>query len=328
MEMHGDRPVGVLYEHPEWFKPLFAELHRRGVAYEPIHAATLLFDPSERDVPYSLVVNRMSPSAWLRGHGRAVFHVASYLAYLDDIGANVMNGYEAYRHEISKTAQLALFSRLGVRHPAARGINDPALAPEASRGLVFPVLVKPNVGGSGAGIVSFATEDELAEAAAGGRLPMGPDGTALVQEHLPVRDDRIYRIEILDARYLYCIALDLEPGTFNLCPADYCQVPGMADGVSGRGLPVRAFDPSSQLVDTARRLLHAGGMELGGVEYLINDRDGLPYFYDINALSNFVADAPRVVGFDPFVDLVDFIIKRAGTSSLSKPRRGRTRSRA
>jgi len=120
---------------------------------------------------------------------------------------------------------------------------------------------------------------------------MGPDGTALVQERLPVRDDRIYRIEILDDRYLYCIALDLEPGTFNLCPAEYCQVPGMADGGSGRGLPVRAFDPPSQLVDTARRLLHAGGMELGGVEYLINDRDGLPYFYDINALSNYVADA-------------------------------------
>lgn len=52
-------------------------------------------------------------------------------------------------------------------------------------------------------------------------------------------------------------------------------------------------------------------MELGGVEYLINDRDGLQYFYDINALSNFVADAPSVVGFDPFIDLVDFIIKRA-----------------
>ena len=50
---------------------------------------------------------------------------------------------------------------------------------------------------------------------------------------------------------------------------------------------------------------------MAGLNYLINDRDGLAYFYDINALSNFVADAPRVVGFDPFVDLVDFIIERA-----------------
>ena len=41
-------------------------------------------------------------------------------------------------------------------------------------------------------------------------------------------------------------------------------------------------------------------------------RDGEAYFYDINALSNFVADAPNVVGFDPFPRLVDYILGRAG----------------
>lgn len=33
--------------------------------------------------------------------------------------------------------------------------------------------------------------------------------------------------------------------------------------------------------------------------------------YDVNALSNFVANAPDVIGFDPFVDLVDFLLERA-----------------
>ncbi len=46
-------------------------------------------------------------------------------------------------------------------------------------------------------------------------------------------------------------------------------------------------------------------------QYVVNARDGLPYFYDVNALSNFVADAPNVVGFDPFVNLVDLIERRA-----------------
>ncbi|MGQ0669195.1 MAG: hypothetical protein ACT4PO_05925 [Actinomycetota bacterium] len=80
-------PIAVLYEHPEWFKPLFAELDRRGVPHDRIHAASHSFDPSERDSPYALVVNRMSPSAWLRGHGQAIFHTLHYLAHLDDIGA-------------------------------------------------------------------------------------------------------------------------------------------------------------------------------------------------------------------------------------------------
>jgi hypothetical protein len=48
------------------------------------------------------------------------------------------------------------------------------------------------------------------------------------------------------------------------------------------------------------------------VEYFTDQRDGKRYYYDINALSNFVADAPRVVGFDPHERLVDYLVREAG----------------
>ena len=54
----------------------------------------------------------------------------------------------------------------------------------------------------------------------------------------------------------------------------------------------------------------AAQLDVGGIEYLVDDRDGNHYFYDINALSNFVADAPNVIGFDPFVNLVDYLERR------------------
>jgi len=31
--MSDDAPLGIFYEHPDWFKPLFAELDRRGTEY-------------------------------------------------------------------------------------------------------------------------------------------------------------------------------------------------------------------------------------------------------------------------------------------------------
>jgi hypothetical protein len=34
------KPVGILYEHPQWFVPLFEELERREIPYERIHAAS------------------------------------------------------------------------------------------------------------------------------------------------------------------------------------------------------------------------------------------------------------------------------------------------
>ncbi len=310
------KPIGILYEHPLWFEPLFAELERRGVAHDKIHGGQLVFDPGERNSPYSVVLNRMSPSAWTRGQGRAIFHTLQYLAYLDQIGVRVLNGRAAFQIEISKASQCALFAHLGVRFPATRVINDPAQAVAAAFDLRFPVLVKPNIGGSGAGIRSFATPHELAEAAAGD-FDLGLDGTALVQEQLEAEGESIVRIEILGGELLYAIRIRLVPGGFNLCPADYCELPGTADGVSGRGLPIERFEPPADVVEEAKRIVEAAGMDLGGVEYLVNARDSRPYFYDVNALSNFVANAPEVVGFDPFVNLVDLVLERA----QERPRR-------
>jgi glutathione synthase/RimK-type ligase-like ATP-grasp enzyme len=300
---HMEKPVAVLYEHPLWFRPLFAELERRGIPYEAIDASSHVFDPTEVDVPYSLVVNRMSPSAWTRGHTRAIFHTREYLAYLDAIGAPVLNGARAFSFELSKARQATLAAGLGIRYPRTRVVNDPGGVHAAAEGLRFPVLVKPNLGGSGAGIRSFATPGELGAASP----DFGIDGTALVQEQVPAVDESVVRIEILDGELLYAIRLRLLPGSFNLCPADYCELPGVADGVSGRGLPIERFEPPEELVDAAKRLVAAAGMDLGGVEYVVDARDGEAYFYDVNALSNFVADAPNVIGFDPFVDLVDLI---------------------
>jgi len=307
-------PIGILYEHPEWFTPLFAELDRRGVPYESIRADRLRYDPAVTELDYSLVVNRMSPSSWLRESGAAIFSTLNFLSYLDDVGVPVINGTESYLYEISKARQLRLLEQLNVAHPRARVINHPEEAPAAAEGLTYPVLVKPNVGGSGAGIVSFDTPDDLRIAADNGKLEFGPDHTALVQEHLPAEGEAIVRVEFLNGEYLYAIRLSLMPNSFNLCPADYCDLPGIADGVSGRGLPIKAYTPPPSIIEEAGRLLDATGARLGGVEYLINARTGEPSFYDVNALSNFVADAPNLIGFDPFVNFVDFIVDEAASS--------------
>ena len=111
------RPIAILYEHPDWFRPLFAELERRGVPFVPLHAGTHRFDPAE-PLPYSLVFNRMSPSAWLRGYGNAIFHTLHYLAHLRARGVRVINGHEAFVTETSKAYQLALLERLRLPYHA------------------------------------------------------------------------------------------------------------------------------------------------------------------------------------------------------------------
>jgi hypothetical protein len=75
---------------------------------------------------------------------------------------------------------------------------------------------------------------------------------------------------------------------------------------------VTRYDAPDDVVAQAIALTRAASIDVGGVEYLVSARDGLPYFYDVNATSNFVADAPRVLGFDPFPAFGDYIVRMAG----------------
>ena len=309
------KPLGIYYEHPDWYRPLFAELDRRGVAYDAVHAASHSYDPSEAAAPYAVVFNRMSPSAYTRGGAALLFYTSQYLAHLDRLGVRVINGRAAWSTELSKAYQLTLLEHLGVLYPLARVIHDASQAAAASDGLRFPVVFKPNVGGSGAGIRRFDTRAGLERAAAGGDLGLGIDRTALIQEYIEPADGRIVRVEVLNGRYLYAIRVYTTGDTFNLCPADVCQDVDGAElarqacpvDAPKNNLRVEGYEPPEAIVDAVERIVHAAGIEVGGVEYMIDPRAGQAYFYDINALSNFVADAPRVIGFDPFARLADWL---------------------
>ena len=311
----GDRAgLAILYEHPAWFEKVFAELDRRGVAYDKLFAPDHVFDPGARSRRYAVLFNRMSPSAWRREHGSGIFYTASYLSYLESIGTRVINGSKAFRYETSKALQLSLLRSLDLPFPAARAIHDPHQAARAAEGLRFPVVIKPNIGGSGAGVVRFNTPEELEAAARGDSINLGIDHVGLVQEFAPSRGGFITRVETLGGKYLYGIRVHLSGETFDLCPADICQTTrgedisnGCVVEASKAGLKVEGYTPPPDVIRAVESIAQTAGIDVGGVEYLIDDRDGQVYFYDVNALSNFVADAPRVVGFDPFVRLVDFL---------------------
>jgi hypothetical protein len=316
--------IGVLFEHPAWFKPLFAEMDRRGIAWEPLLAHQQRFDPAMGRVPYSLLFNRVSPSSYLRDHSSAIFYAREYLARLDAVGVPVINGHAAYQVEVSKARQIALLARLGLPHPRSVVVNAPQEVEPAAAQLTYPIMVKPNIGGSGALMRRFASAGEVREAVREGQLNLGLDHIGIVQEYHPPADDSIVRVESLDREYLYAIRIETDPGQgFNLCPADICQVDAASPAPEGsefdlcvvdasgkRALRIEAYSPPAEIVEDVLRINAAAHLDLGGVEYLRSARDGQIYYYDINALSNFVTDAPRLLGFDPFVRLVDYVERR------------------
>jgi hypothetical protein len=318
------RPIGVIYENAAWLAPTFASLEALAVPYEPLYAADAVFDAAGTGPEWSLAVNKISPSSYLRDHSPAIGFGRAFLPFIEERGIPVVNGSAAFDLETSKARQLILLGALGIRAPRARVITHQSQVGSAAESLRFPVIVKPNVGGSGALMRRFDSPEALRDGAAS--IDLGPDRTGIVQEYLASGDGSIVRIEFLDGEFLYAIRITNDRDQdFNLCPADICQVPDARtefdnsplDAATKKPLRIEAFDPPGEMIDAVLRIADAGHLDVGGVEYLVAARDELSYVYDINALSNFVTDAPALVGFDPHARFARWLVARA--SGVSRP---------
>src|ERR1700730_5599218 len=158
-ETRMDYDLVVLFEHPEWQKPLFSALERRSVHYGTFDLKRGAFDP-DRAPNARLYFNQASPSAYVRGNTRAVPLALSLIRSLELGGAKVLNGSRAFSLELSKSTQAALMQRLNIPHPRTLAFNDPDVALERWSG-GWPALLKPEQGGSGARMFLLNGPDEL-----------------------------------------------------------------------------------------------------------------------------------------------------------------------
>jgi glutathione synthase/RimK-type ligase-like ATP-grasp enzyme len=294
--------LAILYEHPLWFEPLFAALDRRGIVYAKIPLADHHFDPASTAPPAPVVLSRVAMSGFLREAEHGTFYAEALLAHWQRLGARVLNGPDLLAIDRSKARQLSIIAGLGLAIPETRVVHRARELVGASEGMGFPLLVKVNIGGAGAGITRYPSRDALAESVRDGSVPDSVDKVLLLQDYVPARGGTITRIETLGGRYLYAIAIESGGDSFDLCPADACvAAPGR------KAIGMAKVEPSTDLVLAAERIAAVVGMDVGGVEVVIDDRDGVPRFYDINGLSNFVARPLDVLGWDPHERLVDFL---------------------
>jgi glutathione synthase/RimK-type ligase-like ATP-grasp enzyme len=179
----------------------------------------------------------------------------------------------------------------------------------------WPALLKPEQGGSGARLYLLHSADEFRRLLRDRPELWLPDHLLLLQEYVPFDAAQgIVRMEFLAGELLYAMRV-VSHGSFNLCPAETCNPEG---GVAQCEVP----DQPSRLVEfypypevpadavaTGQRLMTAGGLEVGGIEYL-EAADGRRVFYDINANSNLRAPIARAFGFDPFERVVDYLVSQ------------------
>jgi hypothetical protein len=304
--------IAVLYEHPEWQKPLFAALERRGVRYAAVDLKRAAFAAADASLA-PLYFNQASPSAYVRGNTRAVPYALAYMRALEIRGVRVLNGSAAFALELSKTAQAALLRSLDIPAPRTWTFNDVNALRERAAEIPFPVLLKPEQGGSGARIMLVERFADLEALLAAQPDYWLPDNLLLLQEYIPSDPARgIVRMEFLGGELLYAMRV-ISHGRFNLCPSPVCN-PDEGAGVCelpSAAQPVEFYayhEVPAQAVAWGKRIMAAGKLDVGGIEYL-EAPDGRLYFYDVNANSNLRPSIGAEYGFDPFERVVDFLVR-------------------
>ena len=321
----GTPTVYIIHDNPEWIAPFTDAFDRLGVA----HVEWLLPDASidlDAEPPQGIFWSRLSASA----HTRTDPHVKEYgRAVLDWLAAaerRVVNGRDVYELEVSKVRQHRELAGRGFDVPRTAAAFGPRALVGAAAGFTPPFITKHNQGGKGLGVRRFDSHAEL-EAVADEFAPGGAnapiDGITLIQEYVQPAQPFITRAEFIGGRFHYAVRVDVSGGSFELCPADACTIPGAGADPDVEAIPQFArreeITAGTPLIARLETLLADLGIEIAGVEF-IETAEGRQVVYDINTNTNYnpsVESAEQSAGRQPAADrIADFI---AGTLAEAAP---------
>jgi len=273
--------ISILTDVPEWVRPLVSLLESRGTS---VHVT----DDPEEIVANGLTVNRVSALLAERDKARADRITHSLQAWEAE-GRSVVNGSLCFQIGYSKLAQARLFTECGVRTPQ----TYPAVpGGRAIQGKA--VLLKPPAGGFGRGIRRL----EDGEPAPDGLFSR--DEGWIEQELLTAADGCVHRVEVLGSDVLYEARSPVQADQFNYC---------LAHPESDVTLwPPRDIAP--KVTESVKKILRAAKMELGAVEYLLDEEDN-PVFIDLNPVSSFHPGATAVLGRDPLDATASYLVHRS-----------------
>jgi hypothetical protein len=270
------------------------------------------------------IVNRVSDAA-----DPSMFKITmAILTAAHKRGIRIYNGPEAYALCANKFCHHIVFDLAGVQSPYSRVLQNAntktnpldiileqyttTTVTTESNILQYPLLIKPNAGGFGAGIhyvengqTHKITKDQLTT----------PDGIHLLQNYVTSADGFIYRVWFLDGRVQCGVKRrvdntnDQHETIITGCTGNSaCMRPSLSPDPQEPSF-VAFFVPPKIQKDVKQIVLQLPDAQAGSVEFLYNQQ-GIPLYFDLNLLSTLPqtetsGDAKLVWGesYDPWKEL-------------------------
>ncbi len=284
MEKSDTSSVYIIHENEEWIAPLKKNLEQDRTDYYDWNLTKGNVDLTETP-PNGVFYNRMSASSFLRGNLYAKDLTAPILAWLEANNRRVINSRRALQLEVSKAEQHIALRQFGLQTPKTIVAVGKEEVIDASYSFnERPFIIKPNMGGKGHGVRLMNSRQELELLLETTPLEeLTVDGVILVQEYIPPKDQQIVRMEFIAGKFYYAVQIDTG-GSFELCPADACEIPSKTESKAPEFNILEGFDIPE--IEKCEAFLAANNIEIAGMEFLQNE-SGERFFYDVNTNTNY-----------------------------------------
>lgn len=318
---HSTEPaVYVIHENREWTKPLFAELEALGVCYHDWDMSQSVIDLA-KPAPRGVFYNRMSASSHTRGNRFSPESTIGLLSWLESQDRVTLNGRSALHLEISKMVQYAALSRVGLRVPHTIAVSTRQDILSAYDALPFSdVITKHNRAGKGLGVQLIKSQDAARQHIESEAFTDSVDGITLLQQYIEPADNTITRAEFVGGEFLYAVKVNTSNG-FELCPADVCAIGNDFCPISET--PRHAFEIDASFehskigqmaIPKMKQVMANEGLDVAAFEFVCN-KQGTPFFYDINTNTNYNSDAESRANMSAMKSLAGYLASTLDSSS-------------
>lgn len=275
--------IAILYESEEWSNIYLRDYIRdKGcevmfVNFEKAVLNAAFFDSA------ALLVNRIFPSSYFRGHLKTYFKGIDFLREINKKGIPMINSFEALMYDFDK--------RLVCNTLRDNKINTPEIyctTKDFSLDKIkFPCIVKPNSGGRSRCTAKVENPDELLEF-----LKTLPPIEFIFQEYIKSIDNYTLRIEAINGEVFSAVKRSMDE-----------------NGISSyhRGAVYeKDFKLDKHIEDLVIDTLDILNIRMGGIDLIISNRG--PNIVDVNATSNFSKEFVDFLQKNPLSKMGDLII--------------------
>ncbi|MWV61609.1 alpha-L-glutamate ligase [Helicobacter saguini] len=275
--------------------------------------------------------SRLSASCHTRGnmyskeYGRALLNYLEYLESFQKLDSKkhnkipikVINSSAVLEYEVSKVRQYLALQKAGFRVPKTIAVFGKSDLLECAKKMQTPFITKHNQGGKGLGVRLFESISEFQKYIESSEFEMPNDGITLLQEYIRTKEFFITRIEFVNSKFVYAVRVDTSGGSFELCPADACNIDSKKPEIAGAACAVGSdnkfkirpdITKNTPLVKALESFLKEHRIYIAGIEFM-ESVNGEIVVYDINTNTNYNSAVESSLRNDGKLGAADKVIK-------------------